>query len=208
MSELDAAPRRGRPRKETRGEEIIDAALAEFSEKGFDRARIADVARRAGVAKGTVYLYHADKEALFEAVVRARILPTVDAVDHMIDAFPGTTEELIRAAFKLFYERIRSGEVPALLRIFVAEGARFPKLIEFYEREVIAKSERLFKRIIDRAIERGEVRDGPAARLPQVIAAPAIVAALWRITFQPYRPIELETFLEAHLDLLFGGFKR
>ncbi|MEL6279495.1 MAG: TetR/AcrR family transcriptional regulator [Pseudomonadota bacterium] len=207
MNDDDAAPKRGRPRKETRREEIIDAALAEFSENGFDRTRIEDVAKRAGVAKGTVYLYHTDKAALFEAVIRARILPTADAIDGMIDSFPGSTEQLIRAAFKLFYARISSGEFPALLRIFVTEGVRFPHLIEFYEREVISKFERLIRRIIDRAIARGEVRDGPATRLPQVLVAPAIVAALWQITFQPYNRIDVETFFEAHLDLLFGGFK-
>lgn len=204
----DGAPqgaRRGRPRRDSRPEEILDAALAEFAENGFDRTRLDAVARRAGIAKGTLYLYHDSKEALFEAVVRARVSPTLDAVEVMVDRFEGSTEELLRLVLKVFYARIEDGALPQIMRILIAEGARFPRLIDFYHREVLSKGEGALRRILARGVERGELRDGAAARLPQAVMAPGIAAALWTLAFDRVAPIPPDRFLEAHLDLLLNG---
>jgi len=197
--------KRGRPRKEERPTEILDAGFREFAEKGFDATSLANVAARAGVAKGTLYLYFDSKEALFEAAVRSRILPVLDRVVRLVDFYPGSTSSLLRLIFKMMYRRLADEDVRTLMRIIIAEGGRFPALSEFYYREFIAKIVAVLGRIVERGVRRGELREGAAARLPQVLIAPAIMAAVWQMTFQPYHPITLDQFLEAHVDLIWNG---
>ncbi len=197
--------RRGRPRKEGRPEEILAAGFREFAEKGFHGARLDNVAARAGVAKGTLYLYYDSKEALFEAAVRSRIIPVLDRAAKLVDFYPGPTRFLLRLIFKMMYRRIADEDVRTIMRIIIAEGERFPTLTEFYYREFIAKVLAVLTRVVERGIQRGELRDGAATRLPQVLIAPGIMAAVWQMTFQPYKPIALEDFLEAHIDLVMKG---
>jgi AcrR family transcriptional regulator len=197
--------KRGRPRKEERPTEILEAGFREFAEKGFDAARLDNVAARAGVAKGTLYLYYGSKEALFEAAVRSRILPVLDRVMRLVDLYQGPTRSLLRLIFKMMYRRIADEDVRTLIRIIIAEGGRFPALSEFYYREFIAKIIAVLSKIVERGVKRGELREGAAARLPQVLIAPGVMAAVWQMTFQPYHPITLDQFLEAHIDLVLNG---
>lgn len=197
--------KRGRPRKEERPTEILDAGFREFAEKGFDAARLENVAARAGVAKGTVYLYYNSKEALFEAAVRSRILPVLDRAMRLVDHYPGPTRTLLRLMFKMMYRRIADEDVRTLMRIMIAEGGRFPALSEFYYHEFIAKIAAVLAAIVERGVKSGELRDGPAVRLPHVLIAPGVMAAIWQMTFQPYHPITLDQFLEAHIDLILNG---
>lgn len=200
--------KRGRPRKEDRPAEILEAGFREFAEKGFDAARLDNVAMRAGVAKGTLYLYFDSKEALFEAAVRARIIPVLDRAVRLVDFYPGPTRFLLRMMFKMMYRRLAQDDVRTIMRIIISEGSRFPALTEFYYREFIAKIVVVLGKIVERGIKRGELRDGPATRLPPVLIAPGIMAAIWHMTFQPYHPIAFDQFLEAHVDLIMNGIGR
>ena len=197
--------RRFRRRKEARPAELIDAGLQEFALHGFAAARLEDVARRAGVVKGTIYRYFADKEALFLAAVRSRITPVFDEITGFVDTFPGSTRELLQLMLASVHKQLVNSEVRVLIRIIIAEGERFPALPELYYREIIAKGRTLLERIVARGIERGEVRKGSVANLPIVIMAPAIMAAIWGMTFDRHAPISSEAFLAAHLDLVFNG---
>jgi len=198
-------PKRGRPRKAERPDEILQAGFSEFAEKGFHATHLDSVAARAGIAKGTLYLYYDSKEALFEAAVRSRILPILDKAVGLVDFYPGPTRFLLRMMFKMMYRRIADDEVRTIMRIVIAEGDRFPALTEFYYREFIARMIAVFAKIVERGIRRGELRDSAATRLPQVLIAPGIMAAIWQMTFQPYQPIALDDFLEAHIDLIMNG---
>ena len=197
------APRRRR--KEARPAELIEAGLQEFAAHGFAAARLDDVARRAGVVKGTIYRYFPDKEALFLAAVRSRVTPVFDEIARFVDAFVGSTRDLLTLMIETIHRQVVGSDLRILVRIIIAEGERFPALTELYYRETISKGRALLTRIVARGIARGEVREGAAADLPIVIVAPAIMAAIWRMTFDRHAPISGEAFLAAHLDLVFHG---
>ena len=189
--------KRGRPRRGTREAEILEAGFQEFAEKGFDAARLDEVAARAGVAKGTLYLYCESKEALFEAAVRSRIQPIVGRVARLAEYYPGPTRFLLRM--------IAQGDFRTIMRIMIAEGQRFPALTEFYHREFIGQMIKLLETIVAKGVKRGELRAGAATGLPMILIAPGLMAAIWQMTFQPYQPVELDRFYEAHIDLIMNG---
>jgi AcrR family transcriptional regulator len=163
------------------------------------------VARRAGVAKGTIYLYFADKEALFMAAARSRVRPVLDEMAGFADGYSGTTRELLGLMFEAIHRQLVESDLKVLIRIIVAEGERFPALTGHYYEEIIAKGRELLGYVISRGIERGEVRPGAAADLPVVLIAPAIMAAIWRLSFERHAPIPPQAFLSAHCDLVFNG---
>jgi AcrR family transcriptional regulator len=200
-----AKPRTRRRRKEARPAEIIEAGLLEFAAHGFAGARLEDVARRAGVVKGTIYRYFADKEALFVAAVRSRIPPFLDTTDTLIEAFPGTTREILLHVFRVVYGHVVDSDLRILIKIIITEGSHFPHLRELYYQDTIAKGRRLLEKIVARGVARGEVRPDHAALLPLVIMAPAVMAVMWRMVFDPLDPIATQDFFEAHVDLVFHG---
>lgn len=200
-----AGPTGRRRRKEARPGELIEAGLAEFAEKGFAATRLDDVARRAGVAKGTIYRYFDSKEALFQAALRSRVVPVFDDIESLVEQYPGSTRKLLHTFFRTLYERVVASEVPLLMRVIIAEGQRFPEIPAFYHRETVAKAQSLLKKILERGIARGEFRKSPVLDAPIVLIAPAIVAALWRLTFEPVQPLDTGKMLEAHADLVFRG---
>ncbi len=201
-------PRPRRRRKEARPAEIIQAGLLEFAEKGFAAARLEDVAARAGIAKGTIYRYFESKEALFEAALLSRVTPVLDGVDAAVDAFPGSSEDLLRLLFTRIYSEMVGSDLHILLRVIIADGSRFPTISEAYYRRILSKGRGLLGRIVERGIARGEFQAGAAADLPMVAVAPALMAAIWRMTFDRYESIPPERFLAAHLDLALNGLRK
>lgn len=193
-------------RKEDRPGEIIEAALAEFAAVGFAAARLEDVARRAGVVKGTIYRYFDDKEALFFAAVRQFASPKFDLLEQLVDDYSGSTRDLLRTLIGFIHANLAKGDLEVIVRIILTEGRNFPQLTELYHKEVISRGQAALGRIVARGVERGEVRAGAAAELPIVILSPAIMMAVWNMTFDRYNPIAPERFLRAHLDLVLNGF--
>ena len=179
------------------------AALEEFAARGFAATRLDDVARRAGVAKGTIYLYFRDKESLFQELVRAMLSPLVGA----IEAAP-LRDLPIRAVVEMivdvFVNEIYGTRRKDVIRLIIAEGPRFPKLAEFYYREVIARVLPIVRARLALAVERGELAHDALARFPQLLVAPALVAILWSGLFERFAPLDVRELMRAHLDLLFG----
>lgn len=199
-------PRKRRQRrKEARPAEIIEAGIAEFATNGFARTRLDDVAKRAGVAKGTIYLYFPDKEALFVSAVRSRVAPLLEQMGQFADGFEGSSADLLENVIRTAHARMLASDLSVLIRILIAEGAAFPQLTEFYYRESISKARALLERIVRRGVKSGEFREGPAARLSMVLMAPVIMAAVWKMTFDRHAPVSPKDFLEAHLDLALGA---
>ena len=198
-----ARPRRRR--KDTRPAEIVEAGLAEFGTRGFAAARMEDVARRAGVAKGTVFLYFPTKEALFEAVAM-RATPLQEDLLAQLDSLPGTSLDLLRLVLTRLYEAMARPEVMALLRVMITEGPRFPLILESWHRVSVQRAQALLERIVARGVATGELRPGALTELPLVLAGPAIMAALWRMTFDTLQPLPIERFRDAHLDLITRAF--
>ncbi len=199
-------PRIRKRRKDARPQELIEAALQAFARKGFAGTKMDDIAELAGVAKGTVYLYFETKDALFEAVVRENISPLFERLDVMTDDVPGSTTELLVAVIERIYaELIDHPARRVVMKILIAEGNRFPQLTEFYHNEILAKGKQILRRVIQRGIDAGEFRQTAALTNPEVIMGPAILAAVWKMTFERSSPLDIRQFVTAHLDVMLHG---
>ena len=186
---------------------ILAAALEEFSTSGFAATRLDDVARRAGVAKGTIYLYFRDKESLFQELVRAMLSPLVG----VIEAAP-LRDLPIRAVAQMIIDTFVNEIYPTrrkdVIRLTLTEGPRFPKLAEFYYREVVSRGLAIMRSLATRAAaERAFTSDAPA-RFPQLIVAPLLMAVIWDGMFADIHPLDSTSLLRAHLDLLTGGQRK
>ena len=209
VARKSAAPARARAgegeargaRKGERREAILAAALDEFSAQGFAAARLDDVAKRAGVAKGTIYLYFRDKEALFQELVRSLLTPVVGSVEALRDAdIP--MHVLADRMVDLFVNEIFGTRRRDVIRLMITEGRRFPKLAEFYHREVLSRVMGAMRALLARAAARGEVPD-TLVRFPQLLAAPGIVAVVWAGLFDKCEPLDVRAMMRAHIDLIF-----
>jgi AcrR family transcriptional regulator len=181
---------------------ILEAALEEFSARGFAAARIDDVARRAGVAKGTIYLYFRDKEALFQELIRTMLVPIVAALETPTPDVP--TRVLLEGFIELFVREVYGTKRRAVLRLMMTEGPRFPKLAEFHYRSVVERGMTAIRTLLKRAIARGELEHDALLRFPQLVVAPGMVAIIWSGLFDRFAPLDVAALMRAHLDILFG----
>jgi AcrR family transcriptional regulator len=201
-----AAAKRAANRAERTAERraaIVDAALNEFIARGFTATRLDDVAKRAGVAKGTIYLHFKDKESMFEELVRTALVPLVSRIAAPQIA-AGTVRDAIEAFAATFIREVANTRRGDIIRLIVAEGPRFPAIADFYYREVISRGLAGMRALIELAIARGEIRHKELARFPQLIVAPAIVAVVWKSLFERHSPLDAGEMLRVHLDLIFG----
>jgi AcrR family transcriptional regulator len=208
MNPLDPAESaRWRRRKEARPQEILDAALAVFAQKGFSAARMEDISRRAGVTKGTIYLYFESKEALFKALVRESLAPTIQGVIERAQAYDGPSRDLLVLVLSTVGGFIRTSDRVVLPKIVIAEAGNFPELVRFYREEVIDKGLRLLETIVARGIARGEFRKVDPVHVARLCIAPILLAAFWRITFAPLdrEPYDYEGLISTHIDTLLRG---
>jgi len=185
-----------------RREAILASALDEFSSRGFEAARLDDVARRAGVAKGTIYLYFRDKESLFQELIRTMLTPLVGTIEALGQAdvpLPVLADRIADLFVSQVYETRRKDVV----RLMISEGRRFPKLAEFYYQEVLSRIIAAVRTLLQRAAARGEVPEG-LAEFPQIVAAPGLVAIIWNGLFERFEPLDVRKMMKTHLDLLFA----
>ncbi len=200
----DSAAPRWRRRKGARPQEIVDAALAVFGERGFAAARLEDVAARAGVSKGTLYLYFPNKEELFKAVVREAILPNLEMAERLLAGAQGPSFAVLETLLTLFAARILKSRAGAIPKLIVAEAGNFPDLARFYYEEVIRRAFALLGAVLERGIARGEFRPVDVDSTVRLIVAPMLMSALWRSSFEALedRPLDVPALLKAHLDAL------
>jgi len=199
----DSAPGRARKTEPAaRRETILDAALTVFAERGFEAARLDDVAAQAGVAKGTLYLYFKDKEALFEEVVRSAASPIVERLSVLATAPDMPMTLMLDALFGLFEKEVLGTRRKLLIRLIIAEGPRFPRIAEFYFRDVISRIMPMLSKIAQRAADRGELPNDAVARYPQLVAAPLLLSVIWDGLFARISPLDVSDFLRAHRDVL------
>lgn len=214
-----AAPRRKHPpkpsgkfrrRKHARPAEIAAAALDVFAERGFSAARVDDVAARAGVTKGTVYLYFASKEDLFKAVVRESLLPNIAQAEAMARDFEGPSAELIAALFANVGRIIATTKIGAIPKLVISEAGNFPDLARFYIREVIRRAFRLIGTILKRGMERGEFRALDVALTARAFACAFLFVAIWKHAMEAHdtERLDADAFLKNYLDLLLHGLAK
>jgi len=197
-------------RKAARPGEIIAAALELFVEHGFAATRLEDVARRAGVSKGTVYLYFDSKEALFEAVVREVVIPQVERSELLVRQHQGSQAELLERLVMNWWQSVSSGPISGIPKLIIAESANFPQTAQFFVDNVINRVRRIFNQVIEKGIEQGEFRRVDSEYVTRLLMSPMVLLAIWRHSLQPYDQtflIDEQTYLQTHLDMFLNGLR-
>ena len=196
-------------RKEARPEEITAAALELFVERGFAATRLEDVAARAGVSKGTVYLYFANKEDLFKAVVREGLVSPIAEMKDFASQYPGSSFALLRMLIFGWWEKVGATGMSGIPKLLLGESGNFPELVRFYLAEVVEPGHEVMMAIVKRGIARGEFRKVNAEDAALLIAAPLLQMMLWRSALEPQSTRKMDTarYLEAHMDMLEHGLR-
>lgn len=200
-------PPRWQRRAEARPQELLAAALAVFVAKGYAATRLEEVARRAGVAKATLYLYYENKLELFKAVVRHALVANFDAVARAQAEGPGGARATLTLFLTEFMRRVAESPLSGIPKLVMAEAGNFPELARFYHDEVIRRGHALVTGVLARGIAAGEFRPVDVDYAWRVVIAPMLLAIIWKHSFQAFESeaMDLERHLAAHLDLLFNG---
>ena len=207
MSEVAEAapPSRREQQKEARRLALVDAALAVFSRVGYAAAKIDDVAEEAGVSKGTVYLYFDSKEQLFEGMVKSKMSPMLNNVASLaIDPDQSATDRL-KQHLRFFYTKVLDTDRRQIMRLIMSEGPNFPHLAEFYHANVLSRGQAMINSIIQQGIETGEFRNMAGHGLMHNVVAGALVAGSWKLVFDRFQPIDLDSYFDTHVDLILNG---
>ena len=207
MSDPVRARSNGRRRKEARPSELAEAALGLFVEKGYAATRLDEVAARAGVSKGTLYLYFDSKEALFKAVITMGIDPVMARGESMFAELRDDPVALLRALLAGWWELVGATELAGIPKLMIAEARNFPELARFYHEEVISRGRALVAGALELGIERGLIRPVDIPSAVQVLMAPLLMLSVWRTSFSvcdadACRP---EKYLPTYFDLILNG---
>jgi len=197
--------------KEQRPGQILEAAFAEFAEKGYAAARLEDVARRIGVTKGTIYVYFPSKQELFQQVCRSFLLPVFDEMERLPEEFHGTAADLLRAILAIGYrDLVATPRSREFLRLMIGEASREPELVAFYSRELIHRGNGALRAVLARGVATGEFRPDAARLLdafPEILVAPTVLATLNRLMLGDPGDVDTTDQMEAHLALLLDGLR-
>ncbi len=191
-------------RKDARPGELASAALDLFIERGFSATRLDDVAKRAGVSKGTLYLYFDSKEELFKTVIEEGIVSRIAEYEVYMRAYEGPSADLIRNLVTTWWEQIGGTKLGGITKLMMSESGNFPELAKFYHDEVITRGMGLFVYAIERGVKSGEFRDIKMDYVPRICAAPVVMLMLWRHSFDVCggNQIDPAAYLAVHTDML------
>jgi len=193
-------------RKAERPTEILDAAFEEFVKSGYAATRLEDVAARAGVTKGTIYFYFETKERVFEEMVRHASLRFFSDLGNFASRLHGSYTSRLRDLIVFVYGSIAdSRESRETLRFLIAEGTRFPDLVERHYDEFVQPMLEEFQKILRAGIAAGEFRAAPATAYTEIVLSPALLLSLWALLFGSRNAIDIAVFTDASIDLLMRG---
>ncbi|MGE0331687.1 MAG: TetR/AcrR family transcriptional regulator [Ramlibacter sp.] len=204
----DASPKRER-RKEARPGELLDAALDLFVEKGFAATRAEEVAARAGVSKGTLFLYFQSKEELFKAVISENIAGRFTEWNAEFEAFDGSSADMLRYAMNMWWERIGATRASGITKLIMSEAHNFPEVTAYYQTEVIQPGQALIRRILQRGVDRGEF-----AVTDMDHAAYSVIAAMVFLVMSKHslgacvpadRPLDPRRYIDSQASIILGG---
>ena len=178
-------------------------------EKGFAATRAEEVAARAGVSKGTLFLYFPSKEELFKAVVRENISGRFAEWNDEFEAFEGTTADMVRYCMKVWWERIGATRASGITKLIISEARNFPDIAAFYQQEVIRPANELLRRILQRGVDRGEFRPLDIDYAPFTIIAPMIFLIMMKHSLGACSPqdfpLDPERYIEVQVETILGG---
>ena len=209
MSNTATKPR-WRRRKSARPEEILAAALDVFADRGFAATKLEDVARRAGVTKGTIYLYYENKEALFKALVRQTIVPVIAQGEALAHSFTGSARDLFEQLIREYFRLVGDTPLSGIPRLMIAEAGNFPELARFYYEEVVTRGHRLMAGVLERGIKAGEFRRVNVPVATKLAMAPLMHAVVARKAFAACMPegFDVAKYLDTHIDLYLHGISK
>jgi len=193
-------------RKEDRPQEITEAAFLVFAEKGYATARVEEVAKRAGVSKGLLYLYFKTKEELFKAVIRSVVIRRVDALLVAVEETELSSEAFIRGPLLEFMKRVPGSPIVVVIRLLISEGQRHPDLVDYYWDNVVSKGLAAIAHFVQRGVDRGEFRDTAVTQLPQLVLAPMMLSMIWKILFAK-RSLDTDKLMETQIEMLLAYIK-
>jgi AcrR family transcriptional regulator len=201
---------RWKRRKDARHGEIVAAALELFVEGGYEATKLADVARRAGVTKGTLYLYFDSKEALFKAVVRETIVPVIAQGEALARSFAGSARELLEQLIREYWRLVGETSLAGIPKLMMAEAATFPELTRFYYEEVVSRGHRLMAGVIERGIKSGEFRSVDVMLAAKLAMSPLMHAVMARRAFAACMPegFDVRAYLDTHIQLYLHGIAK
>ncbi|HEY5930450.1 MAG TPA: TetR/AcrR family transcriptional regulator, partial [Burkholderiales bacterium] len=207
MTPLQRQDRRWTRRKEERPAELMAAALDLFVERGYAATRLDDVAARAGVSKGTLYLYFSSKEELFKAVIRSGIVPLIEQGERLHEEHQGSAGELLRKIVFAWWQSVGSSKLGGIPKLMFSECRNFPEIGQFYFEEVISRSYRLIESVMESGMASGEFRRMDANYATRLVVAPIVLLLLWRYSFDfcESKSVDAESYLEQHLDVFISG---
>lgn len=199
-------------RKEARPQELLDAALELFVEKGFAATRSEEVAMRAGVSKGTLYLYFPSKEELFKAVVRQNLSTLIAEGQGLLEGFEGSTSELLACLMEAWWTRVGNTPASGIFKIMMSEARNFPDLAQFYVDEVVMPSRDLIGRTVQRGVDRGEFRPLPIEDVVHALIAPVLFLAMHKHSLGACgvtgMELDAESFIRTQMELVLRGLER
>ena len=202
----EMAQPRYRRRKEDRPQEITEAAFAAFAEKGYAATRVEEVAKRAGVSKGLLYLYFKTKEELFKAVVRSVVMPRVDALVNEVDSSQLTAEQFIRGPVLEFMKRLPGSPISVVIRLMISEAPKHPDLVDFYWDNVVNRGMGALQQLLERGVQSGEFRRTAVNDLPQLLVAPVMMSVVWGLVFAR-RSLDTDKLIETSFDMTLAYIK-
>lgn len=194
-------------RKEDRPAEITKAAMQAFAEKGYAATKVEEVAKRAGVSKGLLYLYFKTKEDLFKAVIRSFISPRLDALISNIEDSELSAEAFLRGPFLAFANSIRHSPARKLVRLLVAEGPKHPDLIAWYWENVVSRGLDAIRSVIEKGVENGEFRPSALDQFPHLLISPVVFSLLWAQLFERHSALDTKQFFAGHVELVLSAIK-
>lgn len=205
-----AARPRWQRRKDARPEEIVSAALEEFVERGFSATRLDDVARRAGVTKGTIYLYFDGKEALFTGMIRQMLVPHIAVGEQLMAEYTGTSADLLRTLIRKWWDLIGQTKAAGIPKLVIAEAGNFPELARVYHQEVVQRGSRLVAQVIERGIAAGEFLPIDVPSAVRLAWAPLVLAvvlqhSLLKCTNETFN---LERYIDLHIVTFLRGITK
>ena len=206
MNDKVAAPTRQR-RKEARPQELLDAALELFVEKGYAATRSEEVAARAGVAKGTLYLYYPSKDELLKAVVRKNLSALIEESAHLAGEFSGSTHQLLVLLMQTWWDRVGNTPASVIFKVILTEMGNFPDFAQFYEEEVIQPRRRLLMQVLQRGIDAGELRPVNLFETVHVLVFPLLMLCLHLGACPALRSATMDpkSFIATHVDVVMRG---
>ena len=206
IKESPLEPRWAR-RKDARASELTAAALDLFVERGYAATRLDDVAARAGVSKGTVYLYFDNKVELFKAVVREGIVPLIADAEVAFSQYQGPSGDLLRGLILGLWQSVGQSKLLGIPKLVISEAGNFPEIAKFYADEVITRAQSLMAHVLERGMASGEFRRVDVAAMLHIVMSPVVMLSLWKFSFADHCQLDVdpEATLTLHVDMLLRG---